>query len=71
MELIFTMLGEASTTEIAKNKDARGFKENKVAAKKGGRIAGEAREKLEIESGKKVSTKENYLSNPQNRNKIK
>ncbi len=55
LELIFSMLGEASTTEIAKNRDAQGFDENKVAAGKGGRIAGEARKKLEIESGKKVS----------------
>jgi hypothetical protein len=60
LELIFTMLGEASTTEIAKNKDAQGFVENKKAAKKGGEIAGNARKELEIESGKKVATKENY-----------
>lgn len=61
LELIFTMLGEASTTEIVRNKDARGFLENKIAAKEGGDIAGEARRKLEIKSGKKVSTGENYL----------
>jgi len=60
LELIFTMLGEASTTEIAKNKDAQGFVENKKAAKKGGEIAGNARKELAIESGKKVATKENY-----------
>ena len=39
LELIFSMLGEASTTEIAKNKDTKGFIENKTAAKKGGIIA--------------------------------
>jgi hypothetical protein len=60
LELIFTMLGEASTTEIAKNKDAQGFVQNKKAAKKGGEIAGNARKELEIESGKKIATKENY-----------
>ncbi|HLD72898.1 MAG TPA: Bro-N domain-containing protein [Candidatus Nanoarchaeia archaeon] len=38
LELIFTMLGEASTTRIAQNKDAQGFVENKVAAKEGGRL---------------------------------
>lgn len=32
LELIFTMLGEASTTEITKNKNAQGFNENKLAA---------------------------------------
>lgn len=61
LELIFTMLGEASTTEIARNKDAQGFIENKKAAKEGGNIAGEARKKLELKSGKRVSTGKNYL----------
>ena len=46
LELIFSMLGEAATTEIARKQDAQGFGENKTAAKNGGRIAGEAREKL-------------------------
>ena len=40
LELIFTMLGEASTTEIAKNRDVNGLDENKIAAKQGGKIAG-------------------------------
>lgn len=61
LELIFTMLGEASTIEIAQNKDAKGFIQNKQAAQKGGTIAGEARQKLEIESGKPISTDKNYL----------
>ena len=60
LELIFTMLGEASTTEIAKNKDARGFVENKKAAREGGSVAGKARKDLEKKSGKKVVTKENF-----------
>ncbi|MFA6537651.1 MAG: phage antirepressor protein, partial [Patescibacteria group bacterium] len=57
LELIFSMLGEASTTEIAKTKNAQGFVENKIAARKGGKIAGNARKNLEIETGKKVVTK--------------
>lgn len=61
LELIFTMLGEASTKEIAQNTDAQGFMENKTAAQKGGKIAGDARKQLEIESGKSVITSENYL----------
>lgn len=60
LELIFTMLGEASTTEIAKNKEAQGLEQNKKAAKEGGKIAGNARKDLEKKSGKRVSTKENY-----------
>jgi len=61
LELIFSMLGEASTTEIARNKDTQGFTENKQAARAGGKVAGDARKNLEIESGKKVVTKDNYL----------
>ncbi|MFH1979777.1 MAG: Bro-N domain-containing protein, partial [Patescibacteria group bacterium] len=56
LELIFTMLGEASTTEIAKNKNAQGFGENKFAAQKGGSVAGKARQDLEKKSNKKVVT---------------
>ncbi|MDO8460886.1 MAG: Bro-N domain-containing protein [bacterium] len=70
LELIFSMLGEASTTEIARNRNTKGFTENKTTAKKGGEIAGEARQKLEKESGKKVSTRQNYLTQPQNKKLI-
>lgn len=61
LELIFSMLGEAATTEITRVQDAQGFDENKTAARKGGRIAGDAREKLEKETRKKVVSPENYL----------
>jgi hypothetical protein len=61
LELIFTMLGEASTTEIAKNKNAKGFVENHKAAKAGGSVAGKARKDLELKSGKKIVSKVNYL----------
>lgn len=62
LELIFSMLGEASTTEIARSRDAQGFEENKDAAKDGGKIAGDARKKLELETGKKVVSKANFLT---------
>ena len=62
LELIFTMLGEAATTEIARNRDAMFFPENRTAARKGGGIAGGARKLLEKESGRAVSTPENYLA---------
>ena len=61
LELIFSMLGEASTTEITRHRDVKGFDENKKAAKAGGRIAGDARKQLEKASGQKVITKDNYL----------
>lgn len=60
LELIFSMLGEASTTEIARNKNTQGFPENKQAAQLGGKIAGDARKNLESVSGKKVVSCENY-----------
>lgn len=61
LELIFSMLGEASTTAIVKTKNPKGFIQNKVVAKQGGRIAGDARKALEIKTGEKVVSKENYL----------
>ncbi len=61
LELIFTMLGEAGTTEIARRKDAQGFVDNRKAAKEGGAVAGNARKALEAKSGKPVVSKENYL----------
>jgi hypothetical protein len=54
------MLGEASTTEIARNIDAQGFPENKQAACDGGKVAGNARKELEEKSGRRVSTPENF-----------
>lgn len=60
LELIFTMLGEASTTEIAKNKNAQGFIENQKAAKAGGNVAGNARKELEKKAGAKIVNKQNF-----------
>jgi prophage antirepressor-like protein len=61
LELIFSMLGEASTTEIVKTQNPKGFIENKKAARQGGKVAGNARKELEQRTGKKVVTGENYL----------
>ncbi len=61
LQLVFTMLGEASTTEIAVQNDAQGFHQNKKAAREGGEIAGNARKELEQKSGRKVVSKSNYL----------
>jgi hypothetical protein len=71
LELIFSMLGEAATTEIARNRDAQGFPENKQAAHAGGKVAGNARLELEEKSGRKVVTSENYLALSQTVKKIK
>ena len=67
LELIFSMLGEASTVAIARSKDTRGFPENKIAAIDGGSVAGKARGDLEQKTGQKVVSKSNYLQTPQNK----
>ena len=59
LELIFGMLGEASTSEIVKNRDVKGFGENLTAARLGGNVAGDARKDLEKKSGKKVISRRN------------
>lgn len=61
LELIFSMLGEASTTAIVKTQNPKGFQENKKAAKQGGAVAGNARKELESKTGQKVVSNQNYL----------
>lgn len=70
LELIFSMLGEASTTAIVKTKNPKGFKENEVVAKQGGKIAGDARIALELKTGEKVVSSENYLPEPKKNKKL-
>jgi DNA-damage-inducible protein D len=69
LELIFSMLGEAATTEISRNRDAQGYVPNLQAARAGGTVAGNARRELEAKSGRKVVTRENYLNLTQNESK--
>lgn len=70
LELIFSMLGEAATTEITKVDDAQGFHESKTAARKGGEVAGTARKDLEKKTGKQVVSPENYLTEPESRKRL-
>jgi hypothetical protein len=62
LELVFTMLGDVSTKEIASTQNARGFEQNKEAAQEGGKIAGNARIELEKKTAKKVVSRNNYFS---------
>lgn len=71
LELIFTMLGERSTTEIHRNENSKGFPKLKSDAKVGGGIAGTARKKLEKRLGRSVVSKKNYLKSPESQNKLK
>lgn len=65
LELIFSMLGEASTTEIARQREAQGYDENRAAAIAGGSVAGKARQDLEEKSGSRVTSPENYKALPE------
>lgn len=65
LELIFSMLGEASTTAIVKTQNPKGFIQNQKAARQGGAVAGKARRDLETKTGQKVVSSENYLPDPQ------
>ena len=60
-ELIFTMLGERSTTEIHRQENSNGVPKLKQDAHRGGRVAGNARKELEKELGRPIVSKENYL----------
>jgi len=71
LELIFSMLGEAATTEITRVDDAQGFDESKTAARKDGEVAGTARKDLEKKTGKRVVSSENYLAEPESRKRLK
>ena len=67
LELIFSMLGEAATTEITRTIDAQGFPEAKDAAQQGGEVAGKARKDLEAKTGRRVVSRANCLQLPQNK----
>lgn len=69
LELILTMLGEATTTELSRNRDSRGFSSLQKDAKDGGSVSGNARKEIESKTGKRVVTPENFLD--QNKNKGK
>ncbi len=71
LELIFSMLGEASTTAIVKTRNPKGFMENKIVAKQGGSVAGKARKDLEIKTGEKVVSRKNFLPPAKQNKKLK
>ncbi|MBS3100675.1 Bro-N domain-containing protein [Candidatus Woesearchaeota archaeon] len=70
LELIFNMLGERVSTEITRKEDAQGYTEVEGAAKRGGRVAGNARKDTEKELGRPITSKENYLSEPEKKKKL-
>ncbi|MEA3430262.1 MAG: Bro-N domain-containing protein [Nanoarchaeota archaeon] len=71
LELIFTMLGEKTTTEITKERDSQGFEECKESAKEGGEAANDARESVERRLGKSTISKDNFLLKQKKKKEIK
>lgn len=58
MELALNIFAEASTAEISKARNPKGFKQSAEIAHRGGKIAGEARKKLEEQIGHSIISKE-------------
>lgn len=69
LELIITMLGEATTTQVTKQKNSKGLNELRSDAKIGGAVAGRTRKDIEKQVGKDLISKENFL--PHNKNALK
>jgi len=70
LELILTMLGEATTTKLTTGRNSKGFKKLKKDAKDGGKVAGRTRKDIERVSKKKVISKKNYLGVTGKNNKL-
>jgi hypothetical protein len=64
LELILTMLGEATTTKLTQVRDSRGLPKLTKDARDGGRVAGNTRKEIEKESGEKVMIKNNFIKTP-------
>ena len=71
LELIFSMLGEKVTTEISKKEEPNTFDKNKLVAKRGGTVAGNARKEAEKEIGASVISSDNYLLEAEAKKKLK
>lgn len=61
LELILTMLGEATTTRLHQDRDSKGFKPLKKDAQDGGKVAGRTRKDIERKTGKLIKNKNNFL----------
>ncbi len=70
-ELIFTMLGEKATTEIHRTENSHDLPKLKSDAKAGGKIAGDARKKLEERLGRSLVSEKNFLNKPENKKQLK
>lgn len=70
LELIFSMLGEASTTEIHRSEDSKGVPKLKDDAHAGGRVSGDARNALEKRLKRPIVSRHNYLRERESKKKL-
>lgn len=70
IELILTMLGEATTTRLTRERDSRAFPVLKKDAQDGGSVAGSTRRDIEQKLGKSVASKKNFLQEPEKRKRL-
>ena len=59
LELVLNMLAETATTEISQKREPEGFDQNRMVAREGGTVAGNARREIESKTGRKVITNKN------------
>lgn len=60
LELVLNMLAETATTEISEKREPQGLDESKKVAREGGAVAGNARKEIEVKTGRRVISKENF-----------
>jgi hypothetical protein len=70
LELIFTMLGERVTTELTRQENAQDFDKCEDTAKRGGKVAGNAKRETEKELKRPITTTKNYLHDHKKRNSL-
>ncbi len=70
IELILTMLGEASTTRFTRERNSKEFPKLKKDAKEGGDVAGSARKDIEQKLGKSVVSSDNFLGKPEKQKRL-
>ena len=70
IELILTMLGEATTTRLTKDRDSKELPALKQDAKDRGDVAGDTRKNIEKKLGKSIISSENYLDAPEKRKRL-
>jgi len=70
LELILTMLGEATTTKLTRDRNSQGCKKLKKDAQDGGKVAGRTRKDIELQSSKNVISSENYLEIPEKQKRL-